>query len=200
MGIIQSRWTHTNREYNSLTKAIAIGIDVHFLIEQTGRYASGCFQNFNGSGGVLRKKALLEAGGWQADTLAEDLDVSYRIQLQGYRFLYINDLQSPGEIPPTVPSFKKQQGRWANGSLRTARKVLPTILSNRKLGLKKRVEAFIHLTGYMVHPLMFISFVLTFSATLLSVNSFRIAHIKTILQYANQPQGLTQMARSSWRP
>jgi cellulose synthase/poly-beta-1,6-N-acetylglucosamine synthase-like glycosyltransferase len=190
LGIIQSRWTHTNRDYNSLTKAIAIGIDVHFLIEQTGRYASGCFQNFNGSGGVLRKKALLEAGGWQADTLAEDLDVSYRIQLQGYHFLYIKDLQSPGEIPPTVPSFKKQQGRWANGSLRTARKVLPTILSNRKLGVKKRLEAFIHLTGYMVHPLMFVSFLLTFSATLLSVNSFRLAHVSTILQFANQPQAL----------
>ena len=190
LGIIQSRWTHTNRDYNSLTKAIAIGIDVHFLIEQTGRYASGCFQNFNGSGGVLRKKALLEAGGWQADTLAEDLDVSYRIQLQGYRFLYIKDLQSPGEIPPTVPSFKKQQGRWANGSLRTARKVLPSILSNRKLGLKKRLEAFIHLTGYMVHPLMFISFVLTFTATLLSVNSFRIANVRTILQTANQTHSI----------
>jgi cellulose synthase/poly-beta-1,6-N-acetylglucosamine synthase-like glycosyltransferase len=188
LGIIQSRWTHTNRDYNSLTKAIAIGIDVHFLIEQTGRFASGCFQNFNGSGGVLRKRALLEAGGWQADTLAEDLDVSYRIQMKGFRFLYINDLQSPGEIPPTVPSFKKQQGRWANGSLRTARKVLPSIMSNRNLGLKKRLEAFIHLTGYMVHPLMFFSFVLTFTATLLSVNSFRIANVKTILQYANQPQ------------
>jgi cellulose synthase/poly-beta-1,6-N-acetylglucosamine synthase-like glycosyltransferase len=188
LGIIQSRWTHTNRDYNSLTRAIAIGIDVHFLIEQAGRYASGCFQNFNGSGGVLRKKALLESGGWQADTLAEDLDVSYRIQLKEYRFLYIKDLQSPGEIPPTLPSFKKQQGRWANGSLRTARKVLPSILSNRKLGLKKRLEAFIHLTGYMVHPLIFISFVLTFSATFLSVNSFRIANVRTILQYANQPQ------------
>jgi cellulose synthase/poly-beta-1,6-N-acetylglucosamine synthase-like glycosyltransferase len=190
LGIIQSRWTHTNRDYNSLTKAIAIGIDVHFLIEQTGRYASGCFQNFNGSGGVLRKKALLEAGGWQTDTLAEDLDASYRIQLRGYHFLYINDLQSPGEIPPTVPSFKKQQGRWANGSLRTARKMLPIILSNRRLGLKQRLEAFIHLTGYMVHPLMFISFILTFSATLLSVNSFRIAHVNTILQYASQPHSI----------
>jgi cellulose synthase/poly-beta-1,6-N-acetylglucosamine synthase-like glycosyltransferase len=188
LGIIQSRWTHTNRDYNWLTKAIAIGIDVHFLIEQAGRYASGCFQNFNGSGGVLRKKALLEAGGWQADTLAEDLDVSYRIQLRGYRFLYINDLQSPGEIPPTVPSFKKQQGRWANGSLRAARKILPSILSDRKLGLKNRVEAFIHLTGYIVHPLMLISFILTFIATLFSVNSFRIAHINTILQVASQPQ------------
>ena len=190
LGIIQSRWTHTNRDYNSLTKAIAIGIDVHFLIEQAGRYASGCFQNFNGSGGVLRKKALLESDGWQADTLAEDLDVSYRIQLQGYRFLYLKDLQSPGEIPLTVPSFKKQQGRWANGSLRTARKILPSILFNRKLGRKKRLEAFIHLTGYMIHPLMFISFVLTFMATLLSVNSFRIAHFYQIMEYANQPQSI----------
>ena len=157
LGIIQSRWAHLNRDYNLLTKAIALGIDVHFLIEQTGRFATGHFQNFNGSGGVLRKKAVLEAGGWQADTLAEDLDLSYRMQNRGYQVLYLKDLQSPGEVPPTVPSFKKQQGRWACGSLRTARKILPTLLHNRELGWKQRLQAFIHLTGYMLHPLMLFS-------------------------------------------
>ena len=125
LGIIQSRWTHLNQDYNMLTRAISLGIDVHFLIEQSGRYAAGCFQNFNGSGGVLRKKSLCEAGGWQSDTLAEDLDASYRIQLQGYRILYLKELLSPAEVPPTVPSFKKQQARWACGSLRTAKKLLP---------------------------------------------------------------------------
>jgi cellulose synthase/poly-beta-1,6-N-acetylglucosamine synthase-like glycosyltransferase len=192
LGIIQSRWTHTNRDYNTLTKAIAIGIDVHFLIEQAGRYASGCFQNFNGSGGVLKRKAIIDAGSWQADTLAEDLDISYRIQLKGYHFLYIRDLQSPGEIPPTVPSFTKQQARWANGSLRTARKVLPTIMTNSKLGVKIRLEAFIHLTGYLVHPLMFISFILTFLATILSVNSFRIANVSQVIQFTSQPGAFSE--------
>jgi len=177
LGIIQSRWTHINRDYNILTRAIALGIDVHFLIEQAGRYATGCFQNFNGSGGILRKKALWEAGGWQSDTLAEDLDTSYRIQLHEYRILYLKDLLSPGEVPLTVPSFKKQQARWACGSLRTAKKLLPILMANRDLGVKKRLEAFIHLTGYMVHPLMFTSFILACLATLLRVDSFRIAEI-----------------------
>ena len=177
LGVIQTRWTHINRNYNMLTRAIATGIDVHFLIDQAGRYATGCFQNFNGSGGVLRKRALLEAGGWQADTLAEDLDASYRVQIQGYRILYLKDLLSPGEVPPTVPSYKKQQGRWACGSLRTAKKLLPTLMVNHNLGFRKRLQAFIHLTGYMVHPLMSTSFVLACLATLLKVDSFRVAEV-----------------------
>jgi cellulose synthase/poly-beta-1,6-N-acetylglucosamine synthase-like glycosyltransferase len=173
LGIIQSRWTHTNRSYNILTEAIATGIDVHFLIEQTGRYAAGCWQNFNGSGGILRAEALRSAGGWQADTLAEDLDASYRIQLQGYHLLYLRDLQSPGEVPPTIPSYKRQQGRWACGSLQTARKLLPVLLSRRNLGIKLRLEAFIHLTGYLVHPLMLSSFLLACLSAVLRVDVFR---------------------------
>ena len=177
LGIIQSRWTHTNRNYNVLTEAIATGIDVHFLIEQTGRYAAGCLQNFNGSGGILRVRALRQAGGWQADTLAEDLDASYRIQLQDYRILYLKELHSPGEVPPTVPSYKKQQGRWACGSLQTAKKLLPDLLSNRKLGFTQRLEAFIHLTGYLVHPLMFSSFLLACLSALLRIDILRIGII-----------------------
>ena len=176
LGIVQSRWTHLNRDYNQLTKAIALGIDVHFLIEQTGRYAAGCFQNFNGSGGVLRKKAVLEAGGWQADTLAEDLDLSYRMQSRGYEILYLKDIQSPAEVPPTVPSFKRQQGRWACGSLRTARKILPALLHDRKLQWKQRLQAFIHLTSYMLHPLMLFSFILLCVLTLYGMNSGAITH------------------------
>jgi cellulose synthase/poly-beta-1,6-N-acetylglucosamine synthase-like glycosyltransferase len=174
VAIIQSRWVHLNRDFNLLTRAIAIGIDVHFLVEQAGRYAEGCFQNFNGSGGVLRKTAVVAAGGWQADTLAEDLDVSYRMQLLGHRILYLRDLQSPGEIPPTVPSFKKQQGRWANGSLRTARKLLPALLFNPTFSFKQRLQALIHLTGYLIHPLMFVSFLLACLATLFGVDSLLV--------------------------
>jgi cellulose synthase/poly-beta-1,6-N-acetylglucosamine synthase-like glycosyltransferase len=169
LGIVQSRWTHLNRDFNLLTQAIAIGIDVHFLIEQTGRYAAGCFQNFNGSAGVLRKSAILEAGGWQADTLAEDLDLSYRMQNLGYRILFLKGLHCPGEIPPTVPSFKRQQRRWACGSLRTARKLLPDILGNHKLSFKLGLEAFFHLTGYLIHPMMLFSFLVMCLITLFGI-------------------------------
>ncbi|MGE5123703.1 MAG: glycosyltransferase family 2 protein [Acidobacteriaceae bacterium] len=182
LGIVQSRWAHLNRFFNRVTSAVAIGIDVHFLVEQTGRYATDCFQNFNGSGGVLRRSALLEAGGWQADTLAEDLDASYRMQMKGYRVLFIRDLTSPGEVPPTVPSFKKQQARWANGSLRTAKKLLPSILSNGKFKVYQRLEAFIHLTGYLLHPMMFISFLLASLGVIFNVDTFLIhTHMLTPL-------------------
>ena len=180
LGIVQSRWTHLNRDFNPLTKAIAIGIDVHFLIEQTGRFAAGVFQNFNGSGGVLRKSAILEAGGWQADTLAEDLDLSYRMQNRGFKILFVRDLLSPGEIPPTVPSFKKQQGRWACGSLRTARKVLPDVFKNPNLGFKLRLQALIHLTGYFLHPLMLFSFLLICAVTLLELKKVGISNSNPI--------------------
>jgi cellulose synthase/poly-beta-1,6-N-acetylglucosamine synthase-like glycosyltransferase len=170
IGIVQGRWGHLNRDFNIITNATAIGIDIHFLIEQTGRFAAGLFQNFNGSAGVIRKKAILEAGGWQADTLAEDLDLSYRMQILGYRILYLKDLLSPGEIPPTIPSFKKQQGRWANGTLRTAKKTLPIIFSRREIKFKQRLQAFIHMTGYFLHPLMTFSFLLSCMATFFNLN------------------------------
>ena len=171
LGIVQSRWCHLNRDYNLLTSAAAIAIDIHFTIEQTGRFAYGLFQNFNGSGGVLRKKAILEAGNWQADTLAEDLDLSYRMQLLDYKVVYLKDLDSPAEIPSTVPSFKQQQGRWANGSLRTAKKILPSLFRKDGIAFKKRLQAFIHLTGYIIHPLMTISFILTCISTFFNINN-----------------------------
>jgi len=181
LGIVQSRWTHLNRDYNFLTRAIALGIDVHFFVEQTGRYAAGCFQNFNGSGGVLRKKAILQAGGWQADTLAEDLDLSYRLQEQGYHILFLKDLLSPGEVPPTLPSFKRQQARWACGSLRTSKKILPGLLRDPQVGVKQRVQAIVHLTGYMLHPMMVASFIMTCIATLTGLNNTAITHLNGAL-------------------
>lgn len=171
LGIVQTRWSHLNRNYNLLTRAIAIGIDVHFLVEQTGRFAVGCYQNFNGSGGVLRRSTVLEAGGWQTDTLAEDLDLSYRMQRKGSRILYLKDVVIPGEVPLTVPGFKKQQARWACGSLRTARKILPGLLRDRNVDRKKRLEGLLHLTGYLIHPLMLMSFLVACLATLLGLGN-----------------------------
>ena len=170
LGIVQGRWRHLNRDYNLITQAAAIAIDIHFIIEQPGRYAEGLFQNFNGSGGVLRKKAIQEAGGWQSDTLAEDLDLSYRMQLRGFGILYLKDLDCPAEIPPTIPSLKQQQGRWACGSLQTAKKILPDLLRKPEIDFKKRLQAFIHMTGYILGPLMTISFVLVSLATFLNVD------------------------------
>ena len=122
---------------------------------------------------MLRKIAILEAGGWQADTLAEDLDLSYRMQMLGYRILYLRDLLCPCEIPPTVPSFKLQQGRWACGASTDAIKILPVLLKDRNLGVKRRLQAFIHLTGYLIQPLIVFSFLLGCLAALWGVNTLR---------------------------
>ncbi len=170
LGVVQSRWDHINGDFNYLTRAISIGIDMHFFIEQPARYAAGCFLNFNGSGGLIRREALEKAGGWQSDTLAEDLDASYRMQLEGYRVIYLKDLRCPGEVPLTVPSYKKQQARWACGSLRTAKKILPRLLADSTLGVRKRIQAFIHLTYYMIHPLMLTSFILSTLSVLLRID------------------------------
>jgi len=192
LGIVQSRWCHLNRDYNLLTFAVAIAIDIHFSIEQTGRYVLGLYQNFNGSGGVLRKKAIIDAGGWQSDTLTEDLDLSYRMQLQDYKMLYVKDLDSPAEIPPTVPSFQQQQGRWANGSLRTAKKILPSIIRKDGLAFKQRLQAFIHLTGYLIHPLMTISFIVTCIGTLANLNNPNVLQVYLFPQV----QGLISFGRA----
>ncbi len=194
LGIVQTRWGHLNRDYNFLTRSVSIGIDAHFLIEQPGRYAADYFLNFNGSGGVIRKKALLEAGGWQSDTLAEDLDASYRIQIAGYKVLYLRELQSPGEVPPSVPSYKKQQGRWANGSLRAAKKLLPQLLFDKQIRGGKKLQASIHLTYYLVHPLMFASAALAIIATVFDLSIIMLK----IPVPANMPQDIQGIIDSSF--
>ena len=134
----------------------------------------GSFKTSTAAAACFEKKPSVEAGGWQADTLAEDLDLSYRMQMLGYRILYLRDLVCPCEIPPTVPSFKLQQGRWACGASTAAIKILPGLLKDRKLGVKRRLQAFIHLTGYMIQPLIVFSFVLGCLAALWGVNSLRM--------------------------
>jgi cellulose synthase/poly-beta-1,6-N-acetylglucosamine synthase-like glycosyltransferase len=170
VGFVQCRWTHFDRTYNMVTETLAIGIDAHFLLEQPGRWTGGYMMNFNGSAGLLRADAIRGAGGWNSDTLAEDLDLSYRMQLSGYKPVYLKDVKVPAELPPTITSLKRQQGRWARGSIQTARKVLPTIYSSKKLSIRQKFEAFVHLTYYMVHPLMVASFVLALLAVFLNVN------------------------------
>ncbi|MDG7021286.1 MAG: glycosyltransferase [Nitrososphaerota archaeon] len=170
VGFVQCRWTHFDRGYNMVTETIAIGIDAHFLLEQPGRWSSGYLMNFNGSAGLLRTSAIVSAGGWNTDTLAEDLDLSYRMQLSGFKPVYLKDVKVPAELPPTITSLKRQQGRWARGSIQTARKVWPTVYASKKLSFRQKFEAFVHLTYYMVHPLMVASFVLALLAVFLNVN------------------------------
>jgi len=175
VGFVQARWTHFDRGYNMITETLAIGIDVHFLLEQPGRWTSGYLMNFNGSAGLLRTEGIVKAGGWNTDTLAEDLDLSYRMQLTGYRAVYLKDLEVPAELPPTITSLKRQQGRWARGSLQTAKKVMPEIVASPRLSVKQKLEAFVHLTYYMVHPLMVASFLLAVVATFLNLNVIEYA-------------------------
>lgn len=154
LGFVQARWGHVNRDYSKLTEVYALGIDGHHVVEQTGRSALGLLMNFNGSGGALRTEAIIEVGGWSSDTLSEDMDLSYRMQLKGWKALYMRDLVIPGEIPPNMPSFRNQQSRWAKGSIQCGRKLLKRVWYSPLLSLKQKIQATIHMTYYMVHLLM----------------------------------------------
>ncbi|MGD9148987.1 MAG: glycosyltransferase family 2 protein [Desulfobacterales bacterium] len=153
IGMLQTRWGHINSDYSLLTRAQSIGIDGHFGVEQASRAWGGLFMNFNGTGGVWRKKTIQEAGGWQADTLTEDLDLSYRAQLKGWKLMFASQVVCPAEIPVTINAFKSQQHRWAKGSIQTAKKNLVKLFKSDVTWLVK-IQAFLHLTHYMVHPMM----------------------------------------------
>lgn len=155
-GMVQTRWGHINKDYNILTRAQAFGLDAHFTIEQSGRQHSGRFINFNGTAGVWRKACIIEAGGWQHDTLTEDLDLSYRAQLKGWKFRYLEDTASPGELPTLVPSIKTQQYRWNKGAAETARKCIPELLRS-KLSLGTKIHGVAHLLNSSVFLWLFIA-------------------------------------------
>jgi cellulose synthase/poly-beta-1,6-N-acetylglucosamine synthase-like glycosyltransferase len=153
IGFVQARWGHLNREESFVTRLQSIGIDGHFMIEQSARNNNGLLMNFNGTAGIFRKQAVIEAGNWQSDTLTEDMDLSYRIQLSGWRCRYLVDLVAPAEIPSDINAFKNQQFRWAKGSIQTALKLMPRIL-RADFSLFAKIQAYLHLTHYLVHPLM----------------------------------------------
>src|SRR3954468_20323043 len=163
VGMVQARWGHINQDYSLLTKIQAILLDGHFVLEHGGRNRSGCFFNFNGTAGVWRREAIDTAGGGQHATLNEDLDLSYRAQLIGWRFVFLPDVVSPAEVPVEMMSFKSQQHRWAKGSIQTCLKLLPRILrSNQPLSVK--AEAFFHLSANFNYLLMSVLSVLMFPA------------------------------------
>ena len=153
LGFVQTRWGHINEGYSSLTRAQGIALDGHFAVEQPARFGSGLYLNFNGSAGVWRKECIVDAGGWQGDTLCEDMDLSYRAQLAGWEPLYLRDLVCRAEIPPQIHAFKNQQARWAGGSISCALKLWSAIIEGPGSAFR-RIQALIHLTSYLVHPLM----------------------------------------------
>ena len=160
VGCVQTRWGHLNRDYSLFTRVQALGVDGHFVVEQTARSRAGLFINFNGTAGVWRRACIEDAGGWQGDTLTEDLDLSYRAQLRGWRIGYLPDVVVPAELPAQISGFKRQQARWAQGSIQTALKLLgPLLRSDQPCRVK--LEGVVHLTGYLVHPLMLLVVLLT---------------------------------------
>jgi len=153
IGVVQTRWSYINRDYNFLTEVEAMMLDGHFILEHGARSRAGYFFNFNGTAGILRKRMIDDAGGWQHDTLTEDSDLSYRAQLKGWRFVYLPGLDCPSELPVEMHGFQVQQSRWAKGLTQVAKKLLPAILRS---DAPKRVkaEAFMHLTPNISYPLM----------------------------------------------
>jgi cellulose synthase/poly-beta-1,6-N-acetylglucosamine synthase-like glycosyltransferase len=156
VAMVQSRWGHINRDYSVLTLAQSFGIDGHFWVEQTARCWSGLFMNFNGSGGIWRRTAIDDAGGWQTDTLTEDLDLSYRARLRGWRLKFLPQVICPAEIPVQMSSLKNQQHRWAKGSIQTVKKLIPDVL-RADLSVFTKYQAICHLTNYLVHPFMLLT-------------------------------------------
>ncbi|MEM7344079.1 MAG: glycosyltransferase, partial [Chloroflexota bacterium] len=160
VGCVQTRWGHINPNMSLLTRAQALGIDGHFVIEQTIRDRIGAFLNFNGTAGVWRKACMLSAGNWQDDTLTEDLDLSYRAQLLGWRILYRPNLVAPAELPVQIQAFKRQQFRWAKGSIQTSIKLLGNLWRARQ-PLWRKILGTLHLTNYGAHPFMLLNLLTT---------------------------------------
>ncbi len=169
VGMVQVRWGHINRDYSLLTQVQSIMLDGHFVMEHGGRSRSGRFFNFNGTAGIWRREAIEDAGGWQHDTLTEDLDLSYRAQLRGWRFAYLQDLVSPAELPVEMNAFKAQQERWAKGSVQTLKKLLPRVLAS-DLPWWIKVESTFHLTANLAYPMMVMLAVLLFPAMVMRYN------------------------------
>jgi cellulose synthase/poly-beta-1,6-N-acetylglucosamine synthase-like glycosyltransferase len=166
VGMVQARWGHINRDYSLLTEVQSIMLDGHFIMEHGARSRAGRYFNFNGTAGVWRRSVIADAGGWQHDTLTEDLDLSYRAQLRGWRFVYLPDLVCPAELPVEMNAFKTQQQRWAKGSVQVCKKLLPRILAS-ELPWKEKAEATFHLTANLAYPLMVLLAALMFPAMVL---------------------------------
>jgi cellulose synthase/poly-beta-1,6-N-acetylglucosamine synthase-like glycosyltransferase len=166
IGMVQTRWTHLNRDYSFLTQVEAILLDGHFVLEHGARARSGVFFNFNGTAGMWRTCVIGEAGGWQHDTLTEDTDLSYRAQMIGWKFKYLLDVECPAEVPIEMTAFKTQQQRWAKGLIQTSKKILPRLFRS-DVPLRVKIEAWYHLTANLSYPLMVVLSVLLMPAMII---------------------------------
>lgn len=168
VGVAQGRWGHINSDYSFFTLAQAISLDGHFMIEQSTRSQASYFINFNGTCGIWRKATVIDAGGWHSDTLAEDLDLSYRTQIRRWQIVFRPDVAVQGELPVDVDSYRNQQNRWAKGTIQVAKKILPKILKSN-LPVMVKYEAFVHLTCHIIYPALFIMALLSLPIVFLKV-------------------------------
>jgi cellulose synthase/poly-beta-1,6-N-acetylglucosamine synthase-like glycosyltransferase len=210
VGMVQARWNHLNRDYSLLSRLQAISLDAHFLIEHTARMSAARYFNFNGTAGILRRRCIEDAGGWQSDTLTEDLDLSYRAQLKGWRFVFAGDVGCPGELPVEMNAFKAQQHRWVRGSIQVARKLLPRIWrSEAPLGVK--LEATFHLTANVPYVLLLLLSLIVYPVVLARYSSrslffltadtvLLLAATAPVLAYFAQGQRGPALSRLRWVP
>ena len=198
LGCLQTRWGHTNRKFNSLTQVEAMAIDGHFIVEQAVRSQNDFFLNFNGTAGLWRRACIEDAGGWEWDTLTEDLDLSYRAQMRGWKIDYLPDVVVPAELPAHVEAFKNQQFRWAKGSFQVVRKILPRIFEHSDLPWHIRLLAILHLTGYGVHPLMLALLILTLPVGLFAPLAFKLFPLSILAGFG--PPLLYLTAKASHTP
>jgi cellulose synthase/poly-beta-1,6-N-acetylglucosamine synthase-like glycosyltransferase len=198
LGCLQTRWGHTNRKYNSLTRVEAMAIDGHFIVEQTVRSRNDFLLNFNGTAGLWRRACIEDAGGWEWDTLTEDLDLSYRAQMRGWKIDYLPDVVVPAELPPHVEAYKNQQFRWAKGSFQVVRKILPKLFKGSKLPWHIRLLALLHITGYGVHPLMLAILILTLPVGLFAPHAFKLFPLSIVAGFG--PPLVYLFAKASHSP
>ncbi len=200
VGMVQTRWSHINRNHSLLTRIQSILLDGHFIIEHSARSRSGRFFNFNGTAGIWRKEAIQSAGGWQADTLTEDLDLSYRAQLKGWKFIYLEDVTSPAELPVEMNAYKSQQHRWAKGSIQTALKLLPTIWRS-PLPFKVKAEATVHLSNNIAYAIMVVPAFLMLPMLMLHASNevFRVFFIYSLVWFASTISVVVFYLSAEWR-
>ncbi len=173
VGVVQAKWEHLNQDFSALTRLQAFGLDAHFTVEQVGRNEGGHFINFNGTAGVWRKSCIEDAGGWQSDTITEDLDLSYRAQLKGWQFVYLENVGAPAELPAEMNALKSQQFRWTKGAAECAVKNLPKVLKKRGLGLGTKVHAVFHLLNSFIFICVLSTAVLSLPMLVIKSNSNR---------------------------
>lgn len=201
VGLVQCRWGHINENYSSLTEAQAISLDLHFLIEQKAKSLTHLFMNFNGTAGIWRTSCINDAGGWHTSTLVEDLDLSYRAHLKGWKCFFLEDLIIEGELPVQINAAKRQQFRWAKGSMQVAMKLLTDVALDRKIPMDTKIQAFIQLTRHVVHPLFLTQFIIFPMLLALDYNLYAVgwAPMTAILMYiAMGPATYLYIIRKIW--